>query len=237
MPKLLAASIATYLASWKTGADAYPAPRLDSRQAIRGRAVCGSENHVGGQLHIRNIDCSVLVEITGAALGLVPASIGFGNVTVGSRGTQTHNTDGFRDIRHHGFPDDRFRYRLSIGGPSLAVGQSASFNVTFTPAAAESASGSIAFVSNALNTPLDEALAGAGVKSPWRIADLAPPAILRTWPATTSTGSRHPTRARQPRHIRTLVQYRRPPAVPLPARTRIQPSRPSRVIGIILPRG
>ena len=103
-------------------------------------------------------------------LGVAPSSISFGNVTVGSGSSaQTITLTGSGTSSATISQATVSGAGFSIGGLSLpltlSVGQTASINVTFTPATAGSASGSIAFISNALDTPVNVPLAGNGVTS------------------------------------------------------------------------
>ena len=103
-------------------------------------------------------------------LGVAPSSISFGNVTVGSSSSaQTITLTGSGTSSATISQATVSGAGFSIGGLSLpltlSVGQTASINVTFTPATAGSASGSIAFISNALDTPVNVPLAGNGVTS------------------------------------------------------------------------
>jgi hypothetical protein len=100
-------------------------------------------------------------------LGVSPSSISFGKVTVGSSITKTITLTGTGTAGSRISQATVSGAGFSLSGPSLPlslpVGQTASFNVTFTPATAGGVSGSIAFVSNALDTPVNEALSGTGV--------------------------------------------------------------------------
>jgi hypothetical protein len=115
---------------------------------------------------------AVLADAMGGAcilpvLGVAPSTISFGNVADGNTSTQTatltatgtsSTTISQATVSGTGF---------SISGLSLpltlAVGQNANFTVTFAPPAAGSASGNIAFVSNALVTSVNLPLSGTGV--------------------------------------------------------------------------
>ena len=115
---------------------------------------------------------AVLADAMGGAcslpvLGVAPSTISFGNVADGATSTQTatltatgtsSTTISQATVSGTGF---------SISGLSLpltlAVGQNANFTVTFAPSASGSATGNIAFVSNALVTPVNLPLSGTGV--------------------------------------------------------------------------
>jgi hypothetical protein len=100
-------------------------------------------------------------------LGAAPSSINFGNVPVGSSNTQIVTLTGTGTASTTISQAIVSGAGFSIGGLSfpllLPVGQSYPLNVTFTPATAGSASGNIAFISNALDTPVNVILSGTGV--------------------------------------------------------------------------
>jgi hypothetical protein len=101
-------------------------------------------------------------------LSVSPSTMSFGNVAVGSnttqKGTLTASTD---DVTVTSAAWNGEGY--SVSGITFPVtvpsGQSVNYTVTFAPAAAGSASGSISFVSNASDTPLTETLSGSGTQS------------------------------------------------------------------------
>ena len=101
---------------------------------------------------------------------LVPAGVTFGNVTVGSNSTQTVTLTGSgnasttitqANVSGTGFGISGLTVPLTI-----PAGQSASFTVIFTPQSAGSASGTISFLSNALDTPANQTLSGTGTSTP-----------------------------------------------------------------------
>jgi len=100
-------------------------------------------------------------------LGAAPSSISFGNITVGNSSTQTITLTGGGTSSTTISQATVSGAGFSISGPSLPLtvplGQTANFSVTFTPTGAGSPSGSIGFVSSALNTPASVALSGTGV--------------------------------------------------------------------------
>jgi Abnormal spindle-like microcephaly-assoc'd, ASPM-SPD-2-Hydin len=99
-------------------------------------------------------------------LTLSPSSLNFGDVTVGSEKTQTITASnagtGELTISQASAAGSGF----SVSGPSLPVslapGQSTNFSVTFAPAAAGAATGSVSIASNAANSPATIALSGTG---------------------------------------------------------------------------
>ena len=96
-----------------------------------------------------------------------PASEAFGNVTVGSNQTLSEtvtNTGGVSvTISQVGMSGSGFSLSGITAPVTLTAGQSASFNVQFTPAAAGAATGSVTLSSNATNPTLTIPLSGTGV--------------------------------------------------------------------------
>jgi Abnormal spindle-like microcephaly-assoc'd, ASPM-SPD-2-Hydin len=114
---------------------------------------------------------SVALSGSGMASGQLaanPATMTFSAVAVGSSQNQSGNlTAGSSPItvssanwQGSGFSLSGITFPVTI--PS---GQSVPFTVTFAPQAAGTVSGAISFVSNASNSPLNEALAGTGQQS------------------------------------------------------------------------
>ena len=105
--------------------------------------------------------------VTPGALGSNPTSLSFGNVTVGSNHSLSEtitNTGGSSvTISQVGISGTGFSLSGITAPVTLTAGQSASFNVTFTPASAGSVSGSVTITSNASNPSLTIALSGMGV--------------------------------------------------------------------------
>jgi len=110
-------------------------------------------------------------------LDVAPSSINFGNVAVGGSSTQVvtltatgtaSTTISQAIVSGAGF---------SISGVSfpllLPVGKSAPLNVTFTPPTTGSVTGNIAFISNALDTPVNVTLSGTGTTTVSHSASLS----------------------------------------------------------------
>jgi len=100
------------------------------------------------------------------ALGANPASLSFGNVTVGSKQSLSEkitNTGG-SDVTISQVGINGSGFGLSgISAPvTLTAGQSLTFNVTFTPTSSGSASGSVTVSSTASNPTLTISLSGTG---------------------------------------------------------------------------
>jgi hypothetical protein len=120
-----------------------------------------------------------------AQLTTSPTSLAFGNVTVGSNGTQSISLSNTGNANltissittsGAGFSGSGITVPLT-----LTPGQSASYTAQFSPTAAGSASGQISFVSNASNSPTLVSMSGTGVT--------APAAQLTTNPASVSFGN------------------------------------------------
>lgn len=113
---------------------------------------------------------SVALSGTGATLqvSVLPGSIGFGNVTVGTKSTQqdvtlTNSGTGSVTVSQATVTGASF----SISGPTLPLtltgGQNTTFKATFSPTTATTATGSISIASTASNSPATVALSGTGV--------------------------------------------------------------------------
>src|SRR5262249_48497457 len=103
--------------------------------------------------------------VTPGQLAVSPATLNFGNVTVGSTLKQSATlpaSGGSVNVTSAGITGTGF----SVSGISfpvtIASGQRASFNVTFAPQASGSSSATLAFFSNASNGSVSEALEGPG---------------------------------------------------------------------------
>lgn len=100
-------------------------------------------------------------------LAVAPATMSFGNVVVGSDSVQHGTlTAGSSDIKITSAAWNGSGYSLSgITFPvTVPAGQSAPFTVTFAPQASGSVPGTIAFVSDATNSPTAETLTGSGTQ-------------------------------------------------------------------------
>jgi hypothetical protein len=113
---------------------------------------------------------------TPGQLGFNPASLNFGNVTVGANKslTTTLSASGGAVTITAASPGTS---EFTVTGPAfpvtLAAGQSTTMTVKFTPQASGAASDSISFTSNASNGPLSLALAGSGTPAPVHSVDLS----------------------------------------------------------------
>jgi len=96
-----------------------------------------------------------------------PTSVSFGNVNLGSTGTQLvtlANTGNANATISQVTPSGTGFSGSGITVPlTLTPGQSAIYTATFTPASTGSLSGQVSFLSNALNSPATVSLSGTGV--------------------------------------------------------------------------
>lgn len=117
------------------------------------------------------------------ALSASPSTINFGNVTVNGTATQsvklTAIGTGTATISQVTVTPSIFGTSGLSLPLSLPAGQSASFNVTFAPTATGSASGNLAIISNALESPVNVPFTGSGVTVTAHSASLS-------WTASTS---------------------------------------------------
>lgn len=130
-----------------------------------------SENVTGNITVATSQGSNAVIPVSGTgvqpALTITPASVSFGNVTVGSPSTQTvqltNSGTGTLTISQVSVTGSGF----SLGTVSLPInltsGQSTTFNVQFAPTTASAFSGSVTIVSNAPNSPATVALSGTGV--------------------------------------------------------------------------
>jgi hypothetical protein len=118
-------------------------------------------------------------------LNVVPSSLSFGSITVGSSSSQTLTVTASTasvTISQANVTGAGFTVSGLTLPATLAAGQSLSFTVNFAPTAAGSVTGSLALLSNASNTPANITMAGTGVAA----TATAHSATLR-WTASTST--------------------------------------------------
>jgi centrosomal CEP192-like protein len=133
-----------------------------------------------------NPNYSVTLTGSGVApgqLAVTPATMSFGSVTVGSTFAQTGTLSASSapvTVSSIGGNSSEF----SVSGISLpltiAAGSTASFKVIFSPQASGTASASLAFVSNAFNTPTLQSLTGNGIAPVQH-------SVALTWNPSTST--------------------------------------------------
>jgi hypothetical protein len=102
------------------------------------------------------------------SLTVSPQSVSFGNVQVGSSGSQTvsllNTGTGSVNVSQATMAGNGFGMTGLAVPMTLGAGQSTAFTVSFAPAGAGSASGNISVVSNAANSVSTVALTGMGVQ-------------------------------------------------------------------------
>jgi HYDIN/CFA65/VesB family protein/ASPM-SPD-2-Hydin domain-containing protein/centrosomal CEP192-like protein len=126
-----------------------------------------------------NPNLTVALAGTGTAAGqlvVAPATLNFGNVTVGTSASLTGTlsaTGASVTVSSASVNSSEF----SISGLTLPItivaGQSKAFTATFTPQASGAASANASFMSNATNSPTTETLAGSGTPAPQHSVDLS----------------------------------------------------------------
>jgi hypothetical protein len=107
--------------------------------------------------------------VAAGALGSSPASLSFGNVTVGSSPiiSETLTNTGGSTITISQIGISGIGFSRTITAPViLTAGQNVIFNVAFTPTAAGNVNGSVTIVSNASNPTLTIPLQGTGTIPP-----------------------------------------------------------------------
>jgi hypothetical protein len=110
---------------------------------------------------------STTVNAGPSQLAVAPTTMSFGNLAVGSKSAQKGTlTAGTTDITVSSAAWNGQGYALSgITFPvTVPAGQSVPFSVTFDPQAPGSAPGTVAFVSDATNSPTTETLTGSGTQ-------------------------------------------------------------------------
>jgi hypothetical protein len=128
-------------------------------------AAAGNLNVVS---NASNSSLNIAFSGTGGApgsLAVSPASLSFGNVTIGSSASLTGSLTASGSsitITSASLTNNEFAVSGISLPVTLAAGQSASFSVTFTPQSAGAASASLAFASNAGNSPAVETMTGTG---------------------------------------------------------------------------
>jgi centrosomal CEP192-like protein len=100
-------------------------------------------------------------------ISVIPASVGFGNVTVGVTNTQTlvisNPGTANLSVTQASLVGTGFSFSGLTLPLSVAPGGSANFIVSFAPTSASSLSGNLTLVNNTLNSPFIVPLAGTGV--------------------------------------------------------------------------
>jgi P pilus assembly chaperone PapD len=124
-------------------------------------------------------------------ISVTPASVSFGNVTVGVTNTQslTIRNAGTANlsVTQAALAGTGYTLRGLTVPLSVAPGGSSTFTIGFTPASASSFAGSLTLVNNTPNSPLVVALAGAGISPVLQLA--VAPASLSFGSITTGTST------------------------------------------------
>ncbi|HEY6338715.1 MAG TPA: choice-of-anchor D domain-containing protein [Candidatus Sulfotelmatobacter sp.] len=105
-------------------------------------------------------------------LTVAPTHLNFGSVTVGNTGTQAGTITakgGSVTISAASLASSLFSLNGIALPLTLSAGQSASFNVVFTPQAGGTATSTLSFVSSAGDSPTAESLSGSGVESAFTV--------------------------------------------------------------------
>jgi hypothetical protein len=122
-------------------------------------------------------------------ISVVPASVSFGNVTVGVTNTQmlaiSNPGTANLSVTQASLTGTGFSFSGLALPLSVPPGGSSAFTISFTPGSASSLSGNLTLVNNTLNSPLVVALAGTGVSPVAQLA--ASPASLSFGSVTTGT--------------------------------------------------
>lgn len=118
-------------------------------------------------------------------ISAVPATLSFGSVTIGKTETlpvKIENT-GNSSITVSGISVSATDIKTSggVNGATIAPGQTATLDVTFTPTKTETLSGSVKLTSSATNSPTTITVGGTGVAS---VAH----SVTLSWTASTSSG-------------------------------------------------
>jgi len=147
---------------------------------------------VNGSISLTNNSASSPLAIplsgTGVAatmlLNASSTSLSFGSVNLGSNSTQnvslTNAGNSTVTISSVTAAGAGFGTSGVSSGLAIAAGQSATLSVTFTPAAAGSASGTVSVASNATNSPITITTTGTGVQPVQH-------SVTLSWTASTST--------------------------------------------------
>ena len=134
----------------------------------------GASEQIAGNITVTSSQgATAVIPVSGggvqAGLTVTPASVSFGNVTVGVPNSQTiqltNSGTGVLTISQVSAAGPGYSTSAPTLPLSLNPNQSTTFNVKFAPASAGSASGSVSIVSNAPNSPAAIGLSGSGVAS------------------------------------------------------------------------
>ncbi len=116
-------------------------------------------------------------------LAITPSAMNFGNVVVGTTGSQQGTlTASSGPVTVSSASVSQADFSLTgVGLPAtIPAGSSLPFSVVFAPQATGTASGTVSFFSNSSNSPAGEAVSGSGTPPPQH-------SVALTWAASTST--------------------------------------------------
>lgn len=122
-----------------------------------------------GDVDLTSTGLSIPLTGTGTSTGqltISPASLTYGNVDIGSTGTQTMTmTASGTNVTVNSAASSNAQFALEgVTFPAtIAAGQSATFNIGFTPKTSGTQSGSVTFATTAPNSPSVEGASGVGV--------------------------------------------------------------------------
>jgi Abnormal spindle-like microcephaly-assoc'd, ASPM-SPD-2-Hydin len=130
---------------------------------------------VSGDLDLTSTGLSIPLTGTGTSTGLLnmtPTALTYGNVDVGSTGTQTVTMSAIgTSVTISSAASNNAQFALEgVSFPvTIPAGQSTSFNVGFTPQTSGTQSGSLSFTSTAPNSPSLESASGVGVQPQYSV--------------------------------------------------------------------
>ncbi len=132
----------------------------------------------GGDLFVTGPNVNVPLSGVGASattgqLTVAPASLNFGDVNVGSTGTQaiTLSASGASvTVSSDASSSSQFVLNGATLPFTIPAGQSSSFNVAFKPTASGTSSASLSFTSNASNSTTVESLTGIGTTPQYSVS-------------------------------------------------------------------
>ena len=154
----------------------------------------------GGSLFVVGPTLNIPLTGTGTGAGqliIAPAPLNFGDVTVGATTTQAMTlsaTGANVTVSSASNSSSQFALDGASFPLTIAVGQSMSFNVGFTPQKSGTVSGSLTFVSNASNPLAVESLSGTGTAAQYSVnlfwnSSLSEVAGYNVYRSATATGT------------------------------------------------
>jgi hypothetical protein len=167
------------------------APGQSVTFSISFRAFSATTQTATATIHSNASNSPLLIPLsgTGAAssvlLGVSPASLTFGNVTVGASSTMnvslTNSGNVNTTIYKINVPSAAFSTSGVSAGSILAPSQTATMSVTYSPTSTTNASGSISISSGAFTPLVTIPLSGSGVQA-------SPQSVSLSWVASSSPG-------------------------------------------------